>query len=177
MARTLGAVAAALIIASPIACSAQQSSAGRSLDENALREYAGFYQWSSDSFVYLQPWAELTGKNQLVAFDESGDVRTLFPTDRDRFFAGPAAADSSVVQSRIEFQRDSSGKISGLVWRREGDSARVAERRDIEKHEDVNFVAGDVKLAGTLTSPRAGGKNPPIIPVHASGAQDRDYLL
>ena len=69
---TLRAVCAALIITSPVGCSAQQSSAARSLDENALREYAGVYQWSSDSFVYLQPWAELTGKNQLVAFDRSG---------------------------------------------------------------------------------------------------------
>src|SRR2546423_4034367 len=123
MRSTLRAISAALIIGTPIGCSAQESSAGRSLDENALREYAGVYQWSSDSFVYLQPWAELTGKNQLVAFDESGDVRTLFPTDRDRFFAGPAAADSSVVQSRIEFRRDSSGKISALIWRREAESA------------------------------------------------------
>ncbi|MFL5483242.1 MAG: alpha/beta hydrolase family protein [Gemmatimonadaceae bacterium] len=177
MRSTLRAVSAALIIASPVGCSAQQSSAGRLLDENALREYAGIYQWSSDSFVYLQPWAELTGKNQLVAFDESGDVRTLFPTDRDRFFAGPAAADSSAVQSRIEFHRDSSGKISALIWRREGDTARVAQRLDIEKREDLNFVNGDVKLAGTLTIPRTGGKHPAIILVHASGAEDRDYLL
>ena len=51
-------------------------------------------------------WSELTGTNQLVAFDESGEVRALYPTDRDRFFAGPGAAVPTAIESRVEFQRD-----------------------------------------------------------------------
>lgn len=70
--------------------------------EKALQEYAGVYQWGPNALVYLQLWAEFTGKQQLVAFDESGDVRVLSPTNHDHFFTGPSAA----VSSRIEFQRD-----------------------------------------------------------------------
>jgi hypothetical protein len=169
---TLRTVVLAIALASPIGCAAQQTAA-----ENALREYVGVYQLDRDEFVYLQVWGELTGKNQLVAFYESGEVRTLFRTARDHFFAGPGTADSSSVQARIDFQRDASGKITALIWRREGDSARVAKRVDIEQREDINFTNGDVKLAGTLISPKTSGKHPAIILVHASGAEDREYLL
>src|ERR1043166_4700981 len=72
-----------------------QTPAVNPVHEKVLREYAGTYQWAKDSLVYLQIWSEFTGTNQLVAFDESGEVRTLWPTDRDRFFTGPGAAVSS----------------------------------------------------------------------------------
>jgi hypothetical protein len=48
----------------------------RTVDEASLREYAGVYQWGPNAFVYLQIWSELSGTNQLSAFDESGEVRT-----------------------------------------------------------------------------------------------------
>src|SRR3954464_11684488 len=162
----LCAVLATILLLSPAGCGAQQTSA-RGFDERALREYAGVYKWRDDTFVYLQPWAELSGTNHLVAFDESGEIRTLFPRDRDHFFAGPAAGDSSAIQSRIEFERDSSGGITALVWTREGDGARVARPADIERREDVSFASHDVKLAGTLTTPRSAGRHPAIILVHA----------
>ena len=85
----------------PLPC---QTPSVRAVGEDALREYAGAYQWGPDAFLYLQLWSEFAGTNQLVAFDESGDVRTLYPTDRDRFFAGPGAAVPTAIESRIEFQ-------------------------------------------------------------------------
>src|SRR5947209_6143471 len=115
------------------ALSAPQTPAVRSVDEKALRECAGVYQWQKDGFLYLQIWSEFTGKNQLVAFDESGDVRTLYPTDRDRFFAGPGAAVPTAIESRIEFQRDANGRIASLTWRRDGAAPRTARRVAIEK--------------------------------------------
>jgi pimeloyl-ACP methyl ester carboxylesterase len=172
----LCAVLATILLLSPAGCGAQQTSA-RGLDDHALREYAGVYQWRDDTFVYLQLWAELSGTNHLVAFDESGEIRTLFPRERDHFFSGPAAADSSAMQSRVEFERDSSGGITTLVWTRERDSARVARRVDVERREDVSFPSHDVKLAGTLTTPRSAPRHPAIILVHASGAEDREYLM
>ena len=64
------------------------------VDESVLREYTGVYQWEKNGFVYLQMWDEFSGfgKPALVSFDESGEVRTLYPTDHDQFFAGPGAA-------------------------------------------------------------------------------------
>ena len=155
IARTQKLVAATVMLAASASCGAQQTPV-RQLDESVLREYAGVYEWDRDAFVYLQPWSELGGTNQLVAFDESGEVRTLYPEDRDHFFAGPGAAISSPVESRIEFQRDASGQIAWLTWRRNGSPPRTARRVDNENREDVRFANGDVRLAGTLSSRRVG---------------------
>ena len=116
-------------------------------------------------------------KESAVAFDESGDVRTLYPTDLDRFFAGPGAAVPTAIESRIEFQRDGSGALTSLTWQRGGAAPRLARRVEIEKREDVHFSSGDIQLAGTLVSPNTAAKHPAIILVHASGAEDREYLL
>jgi dienelactone hydrolase len=147
------------------------------MDEAKLREYAGTYQWDGSAFLYLQMWAELAGTNQLVAFEETGELRTLYPTDPDHFFAGPGAAVPTSIESRIAFQRDRQGAIASLTWSREGAPARVARRVDIERREEVRFSNGDVQLAGTLISPTAQGPHPAVILVHASGAEDREYLL
>jgi hypothetical protein len=159
--RTAIVVTAAALLGLVIArFSGLQNPAVRSVDEKALRQYAGVYQWDPNAFVSLQLWNELAGTNQLVAFDESGQVRTLYPTDTDRFFAGPGAAVPTSIESGVEFQRDSTGKINSLTWRREGAPPRIAQRVEIERHEDVRFSNGAVQLAGTLISPIAPGRYP-----------------
>jgi pimeloyl-ACP methyl ester carboxylesterase len=147
------------------------------MDASALREYAGVYQWGPNAFLYLQLWRELAGSNQITAFDESGEVRTLFPTDRDRFFASPGVGIASAIESRIEFQRDGKGRPASLTWQRDGEAPRVARRVEIEKREDVSFSSGPLQLAGTLIAPTMGARHPAIILVHGSGAEDREYVL
>jgi hypothetical protein len=154
-----------------------QTPAIRAIDEAILREYAGVYQWDRDSFLYLQIWPELTGTNQLVAFDETGELRALYGNEPDRFFTGPGAAVPVPVESKIEVQRSDNGKVASLTWSREGAPARTARRVDIERREDVRFSNGNVQLAGTLISPTTQGPHPAVILVHASGAEDREYLL
>jgi len=154
-----------------------QAPAVRSADERSLRSYAGVYQWEQNAFLYIQMWSEFTGKNQLVAFDESGEVRTLYPVDDDRFFAGPGAAVPTAIESRIDFQRSGQGRLTSLTWRRGDASPRTARRVEIEKRENVVFSNGEVRLAGTLISPAKDGKHPAIILVHGSGAEDREYML
>ena len=161
----------------PIARWTPQPPATRTADERALREYTGVYQWDHDAFTYLQMWSEFTGTNQLVAFDESGDVRVLYATDRDRFSAGPGAAVPTPVESRIQFQLNAKGKITSLTWQREGTPPRNARRVEVERREDVRFSNGDIQLAGTLISPNTRAKHPAIILVHASGSEDREYML
>jgi uncharacterized protein len=168
-------VATALLVV--VARSAVQSPAVRSVEEKVLREYAGVYQWKPNAFVYLQIWNEFTGTNQLGAFDESGEVRALYPTDHDRFFAGPGIAVAASIESRVEFQRDAVGKIVSLTWQREGAPPRTARRVDTERHEEVHFSNGDIQLAGTLISPITGGKHPAIILVHGSGPANREQIL
>jgi pimeloyl-ACP methyl ester carboxylesterase len=173
----IGATIAAILLGGMIELTAFQSPAVRSMDPKILREYAAAYRWEQGAFLYLQMWNEFTGTNQLVAFDESGEVRTLYPADRDRFFAGPGAAVPAAIESRIEFQRGRAGEIASLTWRRDGTAPRIARRVESEKREDVRFSSGDIQLAGTLTSPNTGGKHPAIILVHGSGPEDREYML
>lgn len=173
----VGATVVTVILGVFIARWALQSPPLRSVDETILREYVGAYQWNPNAFVYLQLWNEFTGENQLVAFDESGEVRTLYPTDRDRFFTGPGAAVPSAIESRVEFQRDDAGRVTSLTWQRQGASPRIARRIEVEKREDVRFSNGDIQLAGTLITPNAGGRYPAIILVHGSGPANRDWTL
>jgi uncharacterized protein len=173
----IGAATIAGALAISTACSAAESPRVPSVDEAALREYGGAYQWGPDAFVYLQLWNELTGTDQLVAFDETGELRTLYPIGRDRFFTGPAAAVATPVESRIEFQRDRSGRITSLTWRREGRPARTARRVEIEREEEVRFSNGGVQLSGTLITPATGGRHPAIILVHGSGPANREWTL
>jgi uncharacterized protein len=171
---------AIIVLASVIGLSARQAPAVRPVDEKVLREYTGVYRWDPDAFVYLQLWDEFTGfgnPRQLVAFDESGEIRTLYPTDRDQFFAGSGMAISASIESRIEFQRDRAGKISSLTWQREGATPRTARRVEIVRPEDVRFSNGSIRLAGTLISPTTNRRHPAIILVHGSGAENREYML
>jgi len=151
----------------------------RTVDATLLRDYTGVFEWAPGSFVYLQLWEELTGfgKPALVAFDDSGWVRLLYPGQPDRFFAGPAAAVSTAVESRIAFQRDRNGTVVSLSWQRGDGEARAARRVDIEDHEDIAFSNGDVRLAGTLISPKTPARHPAIILVHGSGAENREFVL
>jgi pimeloyl-ACP methyl ester carboxylesterase len=171
---------AAILLGDMIAVSAPQAPTVSAVDENMLREYAGVYRWAPNAFLYLQMWDEFSGFGkppQLVAFDESGEVRTLYPTSRDQFFTGPGAALPTSIESRVEFQRDRTGKITSLRWQRTGTPARVGRRVEIEKREDVRFSSGAVQLTGTVISPDTGGKHPAIILVHGSGAENREYML
>ena len=175
--RVIGATAAAVLLGVLVARSALQTPAVRSIDEKALREYAGVYQWGPDAFVYLQMWSEFAATPQVGAFDESGEVRALYPSDRDRFFAGPGIAVANTIESRIEFQRDPTGRIVSLTWQRDGGSPRRARRVDIERQEEVRFPSGSLQLSGTLIRPIGGGKHPAIVLVHGSGAANREQIL
>ena len=170
----------AILLAAVIVRSALRP-AVRGLDERVLREYAGVYQWDPNAFVYLQMWNEFAGfenSGELVAFDESGRVRTLYATPvEDRFFTGPGAALPTATESRVDFQRDSKGTIVALSWQRLGDSPRIARRVAIEQQEDVQFSNGPVRLAGRLIRPIEETKYPAIVLVHGSGAENREYLL
>src|SRR5713226_9613817 len=147
------------------------------LDQSALRQYDGAYQFGTDHYIYLQMWSEFAGTDELVAFDERGEVRTLYPTNRDSFFAGPGAALPVSVESRVSFQRDTSGAITLLTWQQGAGAPRVARRVATEESEDVRFRNGDVQLAGRLISPDKKGKHPAIILVHGSGPQSREATL
>jgi pimeloyl-ACP methyl ester carboxylesterase len=174
----LGAIIATALATATAVCAMLQPPPVRTPDPAALRELAGAYQWTDGGFLYLQPWAELSGTRELVAIDEGGEVRTLYPLDgTDRFFAGPGAAVSTSIESRIEVRRDAARAVAGLTWQREGQAPRTARRVPVERREDVRFSNGAVSLAGTLTSPTGGGRHATVVLVHGSGAATREQVF
>lgn len=71
-----------------------------------------------------------------------------------------------------------------LVFKRVGEIPKNKRPQDPEKpypyaEEEVGYknLKDDVKLAGTLTFPRGGGKFPAVILITGSGAQDRDSTI
>jgi hypothetical protein len=145
------------------------------LPEEVLREYAGAYEWNSGAGLYLQVWTE--AGNRLIALDESGKLRTLYPTDRDSFFAGPGVAVATSIESTVDFERDSDGAVTSLKWVTDDAAPRIAQRVETEKHESVYFSNGSVELAGTLIIPASRTRPPAVILVHGSGPQDRASIL
>ena len=168
-------VSLALVLLPLAACA--QSPRTIDVDASKLREYVGPYRWQDSGFVYVQVWGELTAKNQLVAFDEAGEVRALFPTAPDSFVAGPAAGVASPVESHVAFRRERTGAVTGFSWRRGDEPQRMAQRAATERSEEVRFANGDVRLSGTLLRPTTTAPVPAVILVHASGAEDREYVL
>lgn len=154
-----------------------QRPAVRALDDEVLRQYAGVYEWEAGTFLYLQPWTEIVSTRQLVAFDESGEVRALYSTEHDRFFAGPGLAVQRSIESRVHFRRGEAGRVGALTWEREGGAPRTARRVDIERHEEVRFSNGNVQLAGTLIVPARGASHPAVVLVHGSGPATREQIL
>jgi hypothetical protein len=115
--------------------------------------------------------------SQLVAFDESGDVRVLYPSTRDGFFTGPGAGISTSVESGVLVERDKAGQLTKLTWRHDGSLLRTASLVNSETHQEVRLSSGDVQLAGTLIRPSTEGKHPTIILVHGSGAESRECAI
>jgi dienelactone hydrolase len=175
--RPLAAATAVVLFGAVAVWATKQPPQVPAVDEHALREFTGTYEWARGSFIDLQMWDELGGTRQLVAIDDTGEIRTLYPDGPDRFFAGPGAALQTPVESRVAFQRNAAGAVAGLTWRREGVAARTARRATSERREDVQFSNGVVRLAGTLTSPNTGGRRPAIVLVHASGAGTREQVF
>ena len=148
-----------------------------SVDRKILADYAGVYRWAPNHFLYIQFWDEF-GKDQLGAFDESGEVRALYALGTDKFFVGSGLASPSPVEARIAFTRDEKGRIKSLAWQPEGAAAsRTLERAEVYKEESVSFRNGTTKLGGTLFSPLVPGPYPAAVLAHGSGAQDRNGSL
>jgi hypothetical protein len=80
------------------------------------------------------------GKPQLVAFDESGDVRARCILTTATSFSPVPAPRYPPRSSRVSrFQRDSAGRTVSLTWQRDGAAPRLAKRVEIETREDVRF--------------------------------------
>lgn len=122
-----------------------------------LAEYVGVYRWAPNHFLYIQFWDEL-GKDQLSAFDESGEVRALYPDGTDKFFVGSGLATPKPVGARIAFERDERGSIKSLSANRRGCFSHRATCRGVQRtagqfSKRRNSVARNLDLSAGARTP------------------------
>lgn len=138
----------------------------------ALFNYFGAYLFDTGEFVYIKTWDEL-GKDQLTYLYEDGRVGPLHAVSELGFFTGPGLLVKEPSQEKITFQKDSTGRITGLTW-----SGKIAVKQEtLFTEEEITFTNGDVRLTGSLVIPkRAGGPSPAVVLIHGSGPVTRDFF-
>ena len=95
-----------------------QHEAAEMTQNSEPREFTGTYQSGPNAYLYMQIWNELSGTPRLVAFDESGTVRSLYPEGNGRFVAGTKAGVRDPVESTIQLSATPTGKSPRSLGRR-----------------------------------------------------------
>ena len=114
-------------------------------------------------------WGEL-----LFTDVASGRTGTLFPVDRDRFFAGSAMYLPAPVHARVAFARNEDGAVTGMEWREEASGEVWTGERIAFVEEEVAFTAADgARLAGTLIRPDVPGPLPAVVLLGGSSWRER----
>lgn len=145
----------------------------RALPTIVPRSYAscaGRYA-SADGHVLLVTtwqWGEL----KTIDLDDGGE-RTLFCTDTDHFFSGPAMYVPAPIESELAFERASDVVVEVAVTR--AGKTRRYVRTEVAT-EEVTFDRGEVHLAGTLTLADRPGRRPAIVVLGGSNWTTRDTL-
>jgi hypothetical protein len=145
------------------------------LSDKSLKEYEGSYKLA-DNFVLKIFYA---GEQTLYAQATGQGAFLIFPSAPNEFFA-------RIAPISISFQRDASGKVSGLVLHQNGDRAapRIPDRPSVEldaatlagyvgKYQLAPGVVAEFMLKdGQLLTQLTGQ---PAFPVFAS-AKDKFFL-
>ena len=128
-----------------------------------LRSYEGAYRGRNGTYLVERLWVGHWMLN--MAEERSGAFRSIFPIGGDRFVAGPVLLSPEPVQWRLQFKPNS---LSVTHAGKRDFATRVPLRS-----EDISFMSGDVRLAGTLVEPESPGPHPAIVFMHGSGAAPR----
>lgn len=143
------------------------------IDKETLHAYEGVYRLSPTKHVYIQVLDAL-GDN-LVYFDDTGEIRALYPRSTDTFTAGPGLFLPFPLETRLRFYAEGDS-AAGMVWERPDSAALRLGRVAHYPREEITFKNGDVELAGDLITPSGPGPHPCIVAVHGSGPQNRNIL-
>ncbi|HET9216429.1 MAG TPA: alpha/beta fold hydrolase, partial [Terriglobia bacterium] len=115
------------------------------------------------------------GIDRLALLDaERGYWGTLIPTAPDAYVLAPARSGRFPVNLRVEFQRYPDGNGRTLTLTGPASERVTANRVDVYDARDVVFQNGDIKLSGTILSPRGQGTSSAVVMVHSSGNQSQN---
>src|SRR6266508_1297658 len=141
--------------------------------KESLNDFLGAYEFESGESLLINLAPEYNssglyffGQGLMVTHFGTGAIRALYPIANDTFLVGSARAIGFPFKEQITFQRDSTGKVSGLTWQtRNQETAELGEaqsatRLDLES-EIVHFKSEDgTILTGLLTLPATSGPFP-----------------
>ena len=139
---------------------------------NLAEPLAGAYRTTAGELLILAANGQDTVR---VMSPESGETRTLFLTDVDRFESGEGWRSKSPVTLRGRVERDADGRTLALIWQPEGGEEARIERLPFTERE-VHFESGEITLRGLLVLPEnAVGPIPAQVAVHGSGKEQAVY--
>jgi pimeloyl-ACP methyl ester carboxylesterase len=116
------------------------------------------------------------GGNSLWYIDYgSGQVRILWASSENTFFAGTARAVSYPVTLKVTFIKDAQDNVTKLLWEPVGERAKTAVKIPF-KEEKMSFKNGDITFGGTLISPPTNSPHPVVILVPGAFRTTRDLL-
>lgn len=133
------------------------------ITDDRLRSYEGAYRGRDGTYLVERLWVGHWAVN--MDEERSGAIRGIFPIGPDHFVAGPLLLTPTPVQWDLRFSRNS------LTVKHAG---KTDLARKVPLHsEDISFMSGNVRLAGTLVEPESPGPHPAIVFMHGSGAAPR----
>jgi hypothetical protein len=137
-------------------------------DSAALRRLAGNYRIGPDRVISMGPLDEAGG---WLSFFDSQTRRggILYAMSDTVLFTGPSFGVDYPIGILALVRSDAGGHIRGLTWTEHGAEPREAARLDDVLAEDVTFLNGGVRLAGTVTVPKGGERHPAVILIHGAG--------
>ena len=139
---------------------------------NLADSLAGAYRTPDNELLILVVNGQDTVR---VMAPRSGQTRTLFLTDVDRFESGDGWRSNEPVTLRGEVRRDRAGKVIALTWQSEGGEEIEIERLPFRERE-VYFSSGELTLRGLLVLPEeTDGPVPTQVAVHGSGREQAVY--
>ena len=155
--------------------------------KESLNDFLGTYQFESGESLLINLAPEYNnsglyffGQGLMVTHFGTGAIRALYPIGGDTFLVGSARAGGFPFKEQITFQRDATGKVSGLIWQtRNPETGQLGEsqsatRLDL-KSEIVHFAGEDgTNLTGLLTLPATSGPYPAIMSLHGSEPGTKD---
>ncbi len=141
----------------------------------ALEKYYGIYRVSPDRFISVYR-AGSDPRTLLYTDYKTGRIGTLWASVRDNeFFSGAGREISFPVALKVSFDKDTNGKIKGLLWQW-ADQPKITAQRIELKEERITFKNGDVKLGGTLILPATKVPYPVVIVTPGDYGSSREML-
>jgi dienelactone hydrolase len=159
----------------PPALSPSLSATPPLLEGKVYDRFLGTYQLRSGDLIVI-------GRSSRALYyyePRSRIVRALerspgWPVEKEEWVAGPSLLVYSPIESRITFQKNGAGDITGLVFADNKGSPQTAEKVNLYREEPVSFPTKGATLAGTLFLPKGPGSHPAVVCVHGSGRQTRN---